>query len=187
MKQNGSYLRRELQRIIRNGVYVELEVICNSFCYVLIKNDKLDIEESWTEYGEIKYLDIQVLKHFKKFFDNKWLIISDFHVYPKGLEEGDKEVVQQLTLKDIYEYLNIKDYEFIEGMPVIRELEDYNDMLLSMPLDNFKIEVNKMHKADRIQLWNIANILWKNGVFGNVNKAKYLEEVFNRVDHFMIG
>lgn len=188
--KNNNYMRREIQRLVRNGVYIELEVQKNSFAYVMFKSDKHDspVQFIWDD-EEVQYIDLQIAKEMRNFFIHKHLVITDFMVYDKKLDDYDKEVISQMTLENIYEYLNIsKYYEFDEeGYPMLKDLDYYHKLLLHDSVEVLKNELNKGNKADRVAIWNMAIRLHQAEVFNDINKIKLLEKAFDKQDYFLMG
>ena len=181
--------RSDLQRLIREN-YLELEVTSNSYAFVMYKSNKFGeaIEEHWEEYGEVKYLDIDICKRMTGFFQKKWLVITDFSISTKKMDKEDKELVKQIELKDIYDYLNITRYYTVEnGEIILHDLEYFYDLLLNAQLEGFKIALNSMQKTDKQFLWHTAVRLFKENRFSDIKKIQVLEEVFDKIDYFTMG
>lgn len=187
MNNNNMLKRRLLQKIVRQGGYIELEICSNSFCFVMFKNEKLDIRVEFNEHGQIEYIPIEVAKHMQGFFNRKILIITDFQIYDRDLSPEDKAIAKEINLKDIYEYLNIKNYKFDnDNNPIWYSLDDYHNILNSN-IDQFKVAVANMSKDELTQLFYVADKLYKIGVLNNINIVKYIEQITDKIGHFIIG
>ena len=179
--------RHEMARLVREN-YIELEVVSNTHCFCMFKSDKLQypVEYIWEQYRESQFIDIQICKHMKKFFEKKWLVIVDFGISQKGMDKEDKELVKNMELRDIYSYLGIDKYFqwSIDNELILHDIEYYHDLLLNASVDELSIALHSLQKPDKTFLFNIACMLYKENVFNDMRKIDILEEYFDRIDFF---
>lgn len=179
--------RHEMARLVREN-YIELEVVSNTHCFCMFKSDKLQypVEFIWEGYRESHFIDIQICKHMKKFFEKKWLVIVDFGISTKGMDKEDKELVKNMELRDIYAYLGIdKFFQWdIDNQLILHDIEYFHDLLLNASPDELSIALHALQKPDRIFLFNIAVMLYKENVFNDMRKIDIIEEYFDRIDFF---
>ena len=181
--------RHEMARLIREN-YIELEVVSNTHCFCMFKSDKLQypVEYIWEQYKESQFIDIQICKHMKKFFEKHWLVIVDFGISQKGMDEEDKELVKNMELIDIYSYLGIDKYFQwdIDNQLILHDIEYYHDLLLNASVDELSIALHALQKPDKVFLFNIAVMLYKENVFNDMRKIDIIEQYFNRLDFFRL-
>lgn len=179
--------RHEMARLVREN-YIELEVVSNTHCFCMFKSDKLQypVEFIWEQYKESQFIDIQICKHMKKFFEKHWLVIVDFGISTKGMDKEDRELVKNMELIDIYSYLGIDKYFQWdnENQLILHDIEYFHNLLLRASVDELSIALHSLQKPDKTFLFNIACMLYKENVFNDSRKIDIIEEYFDRLDFF---
>ena len=181
--------RHETARLVREN-FIELEVVSNTHCFCMFKSDKLQypVEFIWEGYRESQFIDIMICKHMKKFFERKWLIIVDFGISTKGMDKEDKELVKNMELRDIYQYLGIdKFFEWsIDNELILHDIQYFHNLLLDASPDELSIALHALQKPDKIFLFNTAVMLYKENVFNDLRKIDIIEQYFDRLDFFRL-